>query len=180
MATVPGTKTAAVGDKITAADYNAYTRDATAFWEGPPRCKVWNSTGISLTTATMTLLTWDSESWDTDSMHSTTTNTSRLVATTAGLYTVTVAVDLPGTTAGTRALNVRKNAAGGSGAGTQVSYIFTAPANNTGSGQTQTFDVQMAANDYLEVFAYQSSGGTQLTTIGADTTFMSMRWVAAS
>ena len=40
--------------------------------------RVWNSTTQNISTATATAITWNSESYDTNSYHSTSTNTSRL------------------------------------------------------------------------------------------------------
>ena len=137
-----------------------YETDLT-FLLNPPRVQCTNSTGIVLpTSGTYTLLTWDTETFDTDGMHSTSSNTSRLTATTAGYYKVTFIVAFPANTTGQRTLMLRKNAAGSSGGGTLIlPYIM-----GSGIAQTWTFQwngtIPLAAGDYLEGFAVQFSGAT--------------------
>lgn len=52
----------------------------------PPMCRCTNSAAISMATGTDTAATWDTEDFDTDSMHSTASLQERIVPTTAGLY----------------------------------------------------------------------------------------------
>jgi len=68
------------GNTIRASDVNL-VRD-------PPACRVYNSANLSIVNTTVTTVTYDSERWDTDTMHSTSSNTSRITFTTAGLYLV--------------------------------------------------------------------------------------------
>lgn len=51
--------------------------------------RAFNSGSQSLTSGTATVITLDSERWDTDTIHNTSSNTSRLTATTAGRYQIT-------------------------------------------------------------------------------------------
>lgn len=178
---VPSTHTVSVGDKILAADENAYTRDAVAFLINPPRCSVYNSAVITPVTATWTLHTWDTELYDNDTMHSTVSNTSRLVATTVGLYDTKVQIAFAANATGIRAIQVRKNSAGNSASGTRVGWSYIS-ANGAGGQQSITFDkdVPMTAADYLEVFIYQSSGAGLATIAGDGDSFASMRWAASS
>lgn len=55
---------------------------------GFPRCRVTNSANWTSTTSGTFTLTFDTESYDNDTMHSTSTNTSRITFTTAGTYGV--------------------------------------------------------------------------------------------
>src|SRR3990167_858282 len=71
-----------VDDLITLAG----TRPATY---GDVSARANNSGAIALTSGTATLMTLDSERWDTDTIHSTASDTSRLTATTAGKYQIT-------------------------------------------------------------------------------------------
>jgi len=68
------------GNTIRASDVNL-VRD-------PPACRVYNSANISIPHSATTAVTHDSERFDTDTMHSTSSNTSRITFTTAGLYLV--------------------------------------------------------------------------------------------
>lgn len=55
----------------------------------PPACRITHSTTQSITNNTTTALLADSETYDTDSMHSTSSNTSRITMNKAGIYVVT-------------------------------------------------------------------------------------------
>ncbi len=180
---IPATLTASVGDKISAGNWNTYERDALNFLLSPPRCKVFNSTTYTIaSSAVFTLLSWDSEVYDTDTMHSTVTNTSRLVATTAGLYSHTTSIFFAANATGQRAIEVRKNAAGSNSGGTLIvqSNSGAAATGAASMSVSTTTDVQMTAGDYLEVFVYQSSGGSLASIGGVEATFALMRWVASS
>ena len=69
---------------MTAARLNTEVRDALDFLLDPPRLWAYDASGLALANATTTLITFDSEIYDTDTMHSTSTNTSRCTFTTAG------------------------------------------------------------------------------------------------
>ena len=181
MATLPTTHTVAVGDKITAADENTYVRDATAFVIAPPRLFAYQgTTATTATSGTSALMSWDTEQWDTDSMHSTSSNTSLLVITTTGLYDVKVSVFWVANATGFREVEIRKNSAGAVGSGTGVAK-FRCPATATLGGYVGgTVDVSLTAGDHLECFALQTSGSSLATTVGAQFTWVSARWVATS
>jgi len=68
---------AAWGDQI---------RDNFEFLIDPPAVSVYNSAVQALTAGNLTVLTADSEFYDNDSMHSTSTNTSRITCVTDGRY----------------------------------------------------------------------------------------------
>ena len=182
MATVPTTHTVAVGDKITAADENTYVRDAVAFLLSPPRLKAYQGTTATTagTSGTAALILWDTESWDTDSMHSTSTNTSRLVVTTTGLYDVKVSVFWAANATGFRDVELRKNSAGAVGSGTGVGKWRATATPTLGGGVFGTVEVSLTAGDYLECFGLQTSGGSLATTLAEQFTWVSMRWVATS
>lgn len=71
---------------ITAASMTAGSTLPATFGDFSARAR--NSAAISLTSGTATVLTYDSERWDTDTIHSTSSNTGRLTATTAGKYQI--------------------------------------------------------------------------------------------
>ena len=63
--------------------------DTTKKWEpksSVPAVRAYNNAAISIANNTVTALTFNSERWDTDTIHSTSSNTGRLTATTAGKY----------------------------------------------------------------------------------------------
>ena len=53
---------------------------------GDVSARAYNTAAFALTSGTAAVITLDSERWDTDTIHSTASNTSRLTATTAGKY----------------------------------------------------------------------------------------------
>lgn len=179
MATVPSEDTLAVGGKITATWANSDIRDAINFLaSGMPRVSVTNSVGLSHTSGTALLLTWDTEAYDTDTMHSTSTNTSRLVATTAGPYQVNARVGFLSNATGIRTLELRKNSAGSVAGGTRIAFDSTgAVGGSTDTTVSITADVVMAANDYVELFGLQTSGGALSTDNATGLTFFQMRMV---
>lgn len=178
MATVPNEDTIAVGTKIAASWGNSDVRDAINFLLNPPNVHVTNTTGLSHTTGVSLLLTWDTEVADTDTMHSTVTNTSRLVATTAGLYTVTARAAFAANATGIRSLDVRKNAAGVAAGGTRVGYDSQTPVTGAVTSVAVVEDIRMAAGDYLEAFGYQTSGGALALDATAGFTLFQLRLVS--
>lgn len=178
MATVPSEDTLAVGGKITATWANSDIRDAINFLaSGMPRVSVSNSAAHSHTSGTSLLLTWDTEAYDNDTMHSTSTNTSRLVATTAGTYQVTARAAFASNATGIRSLDVRKNAAGAAAGGTRIGYDSQTPVTGAVTSVAVICDVVLAANDYIEAFGFQSSGGALSTDVSAGLTVFQMRMV---
>jgi len=145
-------KTWASGDVLTAADLNTYVRDNVAFNANPPKCRVFNSAAISAANAVDVLVTLDSERFDTDTMHSTTTNPERITFTTAGTYLVGASLAWSDNAAGSRVIYIRRN---GVNRIVQQSTTGTGVANNPIAASTLFY---FAANDYVELFAFQNSG----------------------
>ena len=119
-------------------------------------CRVFNSAAISLTSGVDTTLTFDSERWDTDTMHSTSSNTSRLIAKTSGKYFILANVAFAANVTGIRQLRLQVNGAGASViAGCYVPAVSLAVDHRL---VLATY-YNMVANDYAEVIALQNSGG---------------------
>jgi hypothetical protein len=116
---------------------------------------------------------FDTEQYDSDGMHSTSSNTGRITATTAGLYSVRFNLAFAANATGIRTASLRKN-------GTEVTFART-PATSAGIAACGgAFDVYLAAGDYLELWGTQTSGGALASSAGASGTTMQARWVAAS
>ena len=156
--TTPGTATA--GEVLTAAFWNEQVRDNSNFLYTPPMVRCKNSTGQSLTSGANRLLTFDSEDFDTDSMHSTATNTGRITFNTAGIYIVSLFVALTGSVN----CNVWIEFSG--------TRIATTNPNSSGSGyNTQTL-YKFAANDYIEAYVFPANNATTDTS-----TAFSAAWI---
>ena len=78
--------TRSTGFLVTAAVWNQDVVDNVTFLANPPACRVYNSANISCANNAETAMTFDTERFDTDSMHSTSVNTGRITITTPGLY----------------------------------------------------------------------------------------------
>ncbi len=117
--------------------------------------RVYNSVAISTANATSTPLTFDSERYDTGDFHSTTSNTGRLVARTAGQYIIGghLRFDVTFGAVGKRQVSVRIN-------GGLYIAVQDAPAIATDSPYMSIATAwTMAAGDYAELICFQNSGG---------------------
>lgn len=165
------------GDVFTETMWDVYIRDNVNNLITPPGGGAKRTTTQSLTTGTWTAIGFDSEVglWDSDTVHNDVTNNSRLTLTTSGVYVVTGCIAFTGNSTGMRGATITQN---GVGVWTQH-----APAHADG---TQLVNVAgicvVAANDYLELYGFQSSGGA-LNTV-ADGSFGPTRlaavWVGKS
>jgi len=120
----------------------------------------------SITTATGTTLTYDGESYDTDTMHDNATNNTRLTATTAGKYLIWANtawscdsttgiqktwIDLNGTTEISRATS------------------STSGGANCDPNNTLVVEYDLSATDYIEADVWHNKGAG--VTVGSNSTF---------
>ena len=109
----------------------------------------------SIANATYTAITWDGEGWDTNTFHDNVTNNSRVTIPSgkAGKYLLTAIVNFDTNPSGNlRILNIYKN-----GAATGDIVGFTNPSLSTTVVFSATLN--LSVSDYIEIFAYQNSGG---------------------
>jgi hypothetical protein len=185
MATVPATQTWLAGEKVTAAKFIAATKTPLDFLLNPPRCgvayKAGDISGDTIATSTATLVPFGTEGWDTDSMHSTSTNPSRVIFNTVGLYQVSAFARFAPSATGYRMLNVRLNAGGNSGNGSTLTTFAQPAAPTTSTSISRTFDLNVtSAGDYIELFLTQSSGATLGVETGERVTGFHVRWVGTN
>lgn len=130
-----------------------YGQAGTPITGSPPACRVFNSASISIAHNTTTALTFDSERFDTDAMHSTASLTGRITFNTAGLYLVTGHVGwATSASTATRLTSIRLN---GSTTITEALHDNV----NQGVAQSVTTLYKFAVNDYVELVVYQFTGG---------------------
>lgn len=139
-----------------------------------PALLAYRSSVQSIATATYTAVAWNAESWDTAGMHSTSTQTERLWIRTPGAWEVTAQVAFSSNATGARTVVVRKNGVA------YVARLQQMPATGVATISPVHAEVTVAAGDYLEVLAYQSSGGNLDVAAGRDYTWVSARWLRAS
>jgi hypothetical protein len=180
MATVPATQSFLAGEKVTAAKLIAAAKTPLDFLLNPPRVNAYAGTGPVVATATTTLIPLDTESWDTDSMHSTATNSSRITINTSGQYLVTFYARFPSNATGYRQLNLRLNATGNPALGSTLSTISLAAVNGDATFVTRTLELTCVAGDHYEIFATQNSGASLTLQAGQRVTGMEFRWLGNS
>lgn len=116
-------------------------------------CRVYHSVNQAITTATFTALAFNSERFDTDAIHSTVTNNSWLTCTVAGKYLITGQYAFAANATGLRIISIRLNGA------TYIAEASFAPVSGTETEVFLTTVYDLAVGDYVELIAYQTSGG---------------------
>jgi hypothetical protein len=119
-----------------------------------PFALAWHSAAVSIPNDVFTTLALDSEVSDNDAIHDTVTNNSRLTCRTAGVYSISGRVGYVANTTGLRGAKVLKN-----GTTFVSNMVFqAAPAPDGTYVETHTI-VELAVGDYVELQAWQKSGG---------------------
>ena len=122
----------------------------------PPACRVYRSGTQSIPNTTRTAVTFDSERYDTNNMHSTSVNTNRITVNTAGLYMISGHVGFSTSTVGFRIAYIIVN-------GTlQIAIQSTNVRTDGFLDMSVATTWKAAVNDYFTLEVYQSSGGAQL------------------
>jgi hypothetical protein len=176
-------RTWAALERLTAALMNTHLRDNLLALSSPPQCQAYKSTDTTITTGSTSLIAFDAETYDQDwgpgstgSMHSTSTNTSRIVIPYDGIYRVrwfwqTTAA------AGTGLLNTnaRVNAAGSDTGGSSIRTWIG------GADRTAAYEVDRAftAGDYVELFVKNLTAGSITVSGGNYVTGMTVRYIGA-
>lgn len=149
----------------------ALTVDATQFIDSAtqPRARAYKSSGAqAIADSSATAVTLDAETFDVGALHDTGSNTSRLTVPTGGdgLYLLIGSVSFAANATGVRALTLKKNAT------TALADVQQVAANVTQIVPIMCLAV-LAAADYVEVYATQTSGGNLNANTGESTTFLS-------
>lgn len=128
--------------------------------QGAPKmcgARVYNSANQNVTNNSETDLTFDSERFDTDAFHSTSSNTNRLTAPTSGYYLIGGSVQWDTNATNSRALGIRYNGTG--------NYLTLAHSASTGAASQGRMSVStlyfLNATEYVTLTAYQDSGTTR-------------------
>lgn len=177
MGTFPTVTAATASQVVTAAYFNTY-KTYLDFLASPPRCYAFFSGALSPATATATVVPMASEVMDIvqsgdPGMHDLVTNNSRIVARTAGKYDISGQIEFAANATGARSIIVRLNAAGSNASGTLLyQSIQGAVSGNATTVQISKFPVALNAGDYIEMFAYQTSGAALAIDAGQAQTFL--------
>jgi hypothetical protein len=156
---VPTPAYESAGNFITGALWNANVYNGLTYLLNPPMFDLYSSVAQGIPNTTFQALGFDTNRIDTYTGHSTTSNNTRYTCQAAGYYWVHGQCSWAANATGVRALELAKN-------GTAI--IDTEDLQQTANlaGQTQHVMgiVQLAAGDYLELWAYQSSGAALSTS----------------
>lgn len=115
--------------------------------------RVYNTSLITLTNATYTAVTFDSERFDDASYHDTATNSSRLTVPYDGRYLIGAHIGFDFDAGGGRQVRLRVNGA------TTIATQGVAPVPDDNNRISICTIWEMTALDYVEVLAYQTTGG---------------------
>lgn len=148
-------RTWSVGELVTAGLLNQQLRDNLNTLRVPLYCRVENRTNISVPNSTYVEITFDTETTKNDAaMHSTSSNTARLIAPVAGFYLIEGCIEWSGNPNGQRQFEIFYN-------GTTTIHRVAIPAD-TGINHCQNVmtTFYLNANDFITFRAFQNSGAT--------------------
>jgi hypothetical protein len=167
-------------ETVTAAIMNTHVRDNLDFLYNIDRVSVYKGSNQSVADSTWDVLTFGSERFDTNGLHSTSSNTSRLTAVVDGAYLVIGQVHFASNSTGQRVAQIRKNAAGASGSGTGWASESFRAGNTQITRVNLSAIVTLSAGDYVELFAWHDSGAA-LNVVGGsvDDSFFQMAMLGA-
>lgn len=114
--------------------------------------RVYHNVDQSCPTGAWTTLAFNTERFDTDTIHDTVTNNSRLTCKTAGKYLIIALVFIQSNATGERHVKVVHNGT------TSVAYTSTNAGPSMGVIVQAVSLWDMAVNDYVEVAVFQNSG----------------------
>jgi len=175
----PVSYTAATGNFLTAALWNAQVRDANTFFSAPPSFRAYATVAQSILDNTWVSLNLDTEQFDNYGGHSTSTNTSRYTCQVAGIYQVTGIASYASNGTGNRAVRLTLN--GNAVAGSFVKVPAAIPSASAAVHTSAL--VALAVGDYIEVQANQNSGTASpglSTSVGGPDVYPSLSalWVS--
>ena len=165
-------------ETVTHTQLNTHIRDNLDFLHSKDHCSVYDSSDQSIADSTWANLNFDSEHFDSNTMHSTVTNNARVKCNSDGLYLCVFKVTFATNTTGTRRVQIRENAAGSSAGGTARGVW-----NGEGLSSETTIIggsrlLRLVDTDYVEIFAYQTSGGALNVTMGSAETWLQLMQLA--
>jgi hypothetical protein len=155
-------------------------RDAIKFLQRPPNAQLRQAVVQAVTTAVWTAITFDAEDIDDDTEgtggHSTSSNTSRYTARYPGRYDLGGGMAWASNNTGVRGTYWSVNGVAQNGSQTLEATINGLDACYS----ARSIEVYLAVGDYLELFAYQSSGGNLNTgiTSAVEQPSAKVRWVS--
>lgn len=176
----PTMGTAVAGNYETAAFWNANVLALGLFLLSPPSFfgyQTHSASPQSILNNTFTAVLLDTEVYDPDGGHSTVTNTSRFTCQVAGRYQFDGTVAFASNATGFRAAKFQVNGATPSPVGSERA----AAATSSFATVSVSTELQLAVGDYVELMAFQNSGGSlnlDSNTANEYVSHMRCRWVS--
>lgn len=156
---IPSISYVTAGARFLASHYNN-VKDYLDYLLNPPGVMAYRTVAGSVATATWSnAIGLDLEDYDRDGMHDNTTSNSRIVFQTAGRYRITNRMTFASNATGMRAVECRLNAGGAYAGGTLMTRDTRAAVNGDTTVVECNWSRFFNVGDYIEQFAYQTSGG---------------------
>jgi len=161
---VPSTRIFTAGEVETGAYLNSAVTNMGNFMLGRPIASLRQTSAQSIANSTTTDITWNIEDIDRDNGHSTSSNTERYTAQTAGWYWCVGSIFWAGNATGNRVTNLAKN-----GTAFNVGKVRNSSTLNSNDfSQTSSALIYMnGTTDYITLQGAQSSGGALSTIVAA-------------
>lgn len=176
---VPVIASESPGNFLTGALWNANVKAMGDFLmgsanNGVPRFRGYQGTAQSVANNTWVSVTLDSEEYDSDNGHSTTTNSSRYVVQVPGTYLIIGSIGLVSNATGNRGCRITV-----SGTAVYGSFVKTATPDSTGSAGLITAASHVCGvGDYIEIQVHQNSGAALNTNAAGDVACsMTVQWI---
>lgn len=165
MATVPVEMTMVSGHKVTAAEWNSNVRDAVNFLLNPDAAQSYQSAAQSIPNGADTAVALDTNEINVNGMWATGANT-KFTAANAGTYRCSGQVTFTSNANGLREAFFRVN-----GSTVLKRPVYSPPNTNTFTATAPAVRIHLNAGDYVELCAYQNSGGALNTYVASGATF---------
>lgn len=176
MATVPNPRTWTVAELLTAAKMNTDVRDGLNFLLSPPLAILRKTTSQGVSNGTHTAITFDAEDFDRDGGHSNVTNPSRYTCQTAGYYDLSGNITFAANGTGWRDIMFQKN--GSSSTRQSRNGCPAIPGGTAESALNLAGTMFLSVSDYVEIVAYQTSGGTLNAVASNQDSRFEVRWAS--
>lgn len=149
-------------EEAVAGDLNTYQRDNLAYLHDAPCCIVYHNTTQTVTNGTTAALAFNSETKDTNSMHSTVTNNSRVTIPSGegGLYLLNIVFECDTSTSGNEQMLLVSFRVNGSDFLSRQSCVTRQASGFNWHGCAMSHVAELAAGDYVEAMVENAGAGT--------------------
>jgi len=130
--------------------------------DNQPRAQIFRNSSQTISTGVATAIQFDAENFDFGSMHSNSSNNTRLTISDAGTYLISGVVEFDNNATGTRSVSIRQD-----GSVTLASFRENGPDASSNELVNFSLIFRFVGTEYVEIVANQNSGGN-LDLLGAN------------